>query len=137
MTRSRNSAQEIAMSDRLVPADPPARGQVISGLRQLADYLDHHPAVPVHESGWDLLVFACPDTEETGRAEVDQIASVLGVQAALDAAGGSHYTATKAFGRITYHFVHISALQPRSGRTLWPGARRLGPIRSGPGAGSC
>ena len=46
------------MNDARIAAPLPARNQVISGLRQLADYLDQHPGVPVDEHGWDLLVFA-------------------------------------------------------------------------------
>lgn len=40
------------MPARAIPADLLARTQVIDGLRQLADYLQDHPGVPVNEYGW-------------------------------------------------------------------------------------
>jgi len=42
------------MPAQLIPADLIARAQIIDGLRQLADYLDHHPDIPVNEYSWDL-----------------------------------------------------------------------------------
>lgn len=59
----------------LIPADLLARTQIISGLRQLADYLQAHPGVPVNEYGWDLHAFATTDSDPAGRADVDEIAS--------------------------------------------------------------
>lgn len=96
------------MPGTLIPANPLPRSRIIRGLRELADYLDCHPAVPVHEEGWDLLVFADGVSQEGGRAEVDQVASVLGVAAAADTPRGGLYTATRAFGPITYHFIHLT-----------------------------
>jgi hypothetical protein len=97
------------MPDAIIPARLTARSQVISGLRQLADYLDQHPGVPVDEHGWELLVFARDDSEEAGRGEVQRVAAILGVPADVDPAGGRLYTAARRFGRITYHFVHLPA----------------------------
>lgn len=96
------------MPGTLIPANPLPRSRIIRGLRELADYLDCHPAVPVHEEGWDLLVFADGVSQEGGRAEVDQVASVLGVAAAADNPHGGLYTARRAFGPITYHFIHLN-----------------------------
>jgi hypothetical protein len=110
------------MPGTLIPANPLPRSRIIRGLRELADYLDCHPAVPVHEEGWDLLVFADGDSQEGGRAEVDQVASVLGVAAAADTPRGGLYTATRAFGPITYHFIHLT-LPGRS-----DGPRCCGPV---------
>jgi hypothetical protein len=96
------------MPGTLIPANPLPRSKIIRGLRELADYLDRNPAVPVHEDGWDLLVFADSTNQESGRAEVDQVASVLGVAAAADTSHDGLYTATRAFGPITYHFIHLN-----------------------------
>jgi hypothetical protein len=92
-----------------IPASPLSRSRIVCGLRELADYLDRNPTVPVHEDGWDLLVFTRGETHESGRAEVDQVATALGVSAAADTPHGGLYTATKAFGPITYHFIYLNA----------------------------
>jgi hypothetical protein len=101
--------KEIPMPAPLIPADLLARTQIINGLRQLADYLQDHPGVPINEYGWDLHAFAITDNDLAGRADVDKIASALGVQARDDTADGGHYTASKTFGRITYEFIHVTA----------------------------
>jgi hypothetical protein len=97
------------MCDMPTAVELAARTEVISGLRQLADYLDRHPAVPVSEFGWDVRAFARRDTDETARAQVDQIAAVLDVQVHDDTEDGGHYYAAKTFGLITYKFVHVPA----------------------------
>jgi hypothetical protein len=100
------------MPGTLIPAGSPTRSRIVCGLRELADYLERNPTVPVHEVGWDLLVFARGATQESGRAEVDQVAAALGVAAAVDTPHDGLYTATKAFGPITYHFIHLNLRRP-------------------------
>ena len=100
------------MPGAVVPADTVRHSEVTRGLRDLADYIDRHPSVPVPDDGWDLLVFAHGHTQAEGRAEVDQVASLLGVPAAADTPQGGLYTATRAFGPIIYHFIHLNARQP-------------------------
>ena len=85
------------------------RAQIIDGLRQLADYLAAHPAVPVAPYGWDLLVSSHRDTDTEGIAEIDRIAAILGVTVKDDTSNGGHYTAARAFGPISYQAFHISA----------------------------
>jgi hypothetical protein len=98
------------MSDQHIPADLLARAQVISGLRQLADYLDQHADIPVNEYGWSLMTFTRRDTDDAaGQAEVGQVANILGAQIHDDTASGGHCTATRTFGRITYEFIHVTA----------------------------
>lgn len=97
------------MTDRRIPADLIARAQVIDGLRQLADYLDAHPDVPVNEYGWDLNDYTNHGTDTDERAAVDQVAAALGVPVRNDTRRGGHYIAARTFGRITYQFVHIPA----------------------------
>jgi hypothetical protein len=97
------------MSSTLIPADLLARTQTISGLRQLADYLDQHPDIPVAQFGWGLMTFARRDDDAAGQAEVDQVADILGAQVHDDTANGGHYTAARTFGRITYEFIHVTA----------------------------
>lgn len=95
------------MTDQLIPGDLLYRSKVIAGLRQLADYLHDHPAVPVAPFGWDVLAHAKADSEQAERAEVDRIAAILGVPVTDDTAEGGHYRAIRSFGLITYEAVHI------------------------------
>jgi hypothetical protein len=90
----------------IVPGDLFARTQTIAGLRALADFLEDHPAVPVHEYGWQFSVHA-DGTDEQEADEVDRIADLLGVTPVDDRPRGGHYVAAKTFGRITYRVVHI------------------------------
>ena len=43
------------MTDQLIPDDLLTRTKVITGLRQLADFLEAHPGVPVGRYGWDRI----------------------------------------------------------------------------------
>ena len=96
------------MTDRTIPGDLLTRGKVITGLRQLADYLDAHPAIPVGTYGWDLNIYPDRgDGDGAARAEVDRIAALLGVQVRDDTGRGGHYTAARTFGLICYRAVHI------------------------------
>jgi hypothetical protein len=92
---------------RRIPDDLFARTQTIVGLRQLADYLEEHPDLPVKEYGFDLTIYPEADTDAGGRAEVDRIADILGVVPVDNTPMGGHYIASKAFGRISYRAVHI------------------------------
>jgi hypothetical protein len=87
------------MTDHTTHADQATRAQITSGLRQLADYLDTHPAIPVAPYGWDLLVSTCNDTDDAGITEVDRIATVLGVPVRDDTSDGGHYTAARPSAR--------------------------------------
>lgn len=87
--------------------NPVPRDQIISGLRQLADYLDAHPAIPVAPYGWELLVGTYRTSDPDGIAEIDRIAANLGVTAQGDIADGDHYAAIRTFGPITYRAFHI------------------------------
>lgn len=100
------------MPGTLIPTSLLPRSRIVRGLRELANYLDRHPGVPVHEDGWDLLVFAHGETQENGRAEVDKVAAALGAGAAADTPCDGMYTATKTFGPITYHFIHLNLRRP-------------------------
>lgn len=86
----------------------PTRTEVSSGLRQLADYLDAHPDIPVALFGWDLLVGADGDNDTAKKAELDRIAAVLGVPVDYKSAGTGHYSAVRSFGPISYHAYHVT-----------------------------
>jgi hypothetical protein len=96
------------MTDQLIPADLLTRTKVITGLRQLADYLEDHPGVPVTRLGWDLNIYPDRgDGDGAARAEVDRIAAILGVPVTDETPRGGHYLACRAFGLISYAAVHI------------------------------
>lgn len=83
------------------------RQAVIDGLRELADFLTEHPDVPV--SGNDWITYYPSGTDEEERAEVDQVAAILGATAGL-AGSPDHYVALREFsGGITYKVIAITA----------------------------
>jgi hypothetical protein len=85
---------------------PEERAGFIAALRQLADYLAEHPAVPVPEHGADITLHA-NSTEDGGRDQVTHIARLLGATITDDTATGGHYRATREFGLISYEAVSI------------------------------
>jgi hypothetical protein len=106
------------MHDQSATAGEP-RAEVIGGLRQLADYLDQHPEVPVNEFGWSLLDFTRHDVDDTaGKAEVDQVAATLGVTVRDETPRGGHYRAVKAFGLVTYEFLHVTKRRQAASEAL-------------------
>jgi hypothetical protein len=85
-------------------ADSTQRAAIISGLRDLADYLESNPEVPapaypvMHTyppAGYWLKMCA----------EIDATAARLGVNAHLT--GGGHYVAARFFGPVEYQAVAI------------------------------
>lgn len=93
----------------IVPGDLFARHQLITGLRELADFLEANPSVPVDEYGDIVTVFTRDGSDETQRAQVDRVARLLGVDVQDSTDRGGHYLAAKSFGRIRYRIVHIPA----------------------------
>ena len=89
-------------------ADPERRRDMARGLRDFAGLLESCPDIPAPYT-LDVLVFP-PDGSDTGsRAEIDRIASILGVTATDETARHGHYTAPKSFGPMTYRAVAISS----------------------------
>ena len=87
---------------------PSVRAEFITGLRDLAAYLDGHPSVPVPTMGAGISLYAA-DTEDGGRGQVAHIAAQLGAAIADDTSRGGHLTATRMFGPIGYTVVSIPA----------------------------
>jgi hypothetical protein len=79
------------------------RSALVSGLRDLADYLESNPSLPANSP----IIYAFPPTAtwEEMRAEIDAAAAVLGVAAHLE--GGGHYVASQSFGPVEYRAVAI------------------------------
>jgi hypothetical protein len=80
------------------------RAELITGLLDLAVFLESHPDVPAPH--WaDLLVFPADGTDDEKRAEIDAIATRIGAKA-VDGQSG-HYSASRDFGPVQYRAVAI------------------------------
>ena len=88
--------------------DPGAKGRFIRSLRELADYLDRHPAIPVPKHGATILLHAAT-AEDGGRAQVNQIAGLLDTAVTDETGRGGHYWAVRNFGPLGYEVVAITA----------------------------
>ena len=87
--------------------DPAIRQAFITGLRDLADFLARHIAVPVPRYG--CVIYLCADsTDDHGCVQVDRFARHLGATTHDRIACSGHYEATRAFGPITYQMTAIS-----------------------------
>jgi hypothetical protein len=80
------------------------RNRLIDGLRALAQFLNDHPHVPAPR--WaDILIFPPDGTVEEERAEIDAIASRIGVEPVETISG--HYSTSLSFGLVQYRAVAI------------------------------
>ena len=87
--------------------DPNVRQPFVTGLRDLADYLDRHPAVAIPAHGTEILLSAA-SADDGGCAQVDYFARQLGVPVENSLAYDSHYRAARSFGPVGYRMVAIS-----------------------------
>jgi hypothetical protein len=109
--------------------DPGARGRFTRALRELADYLDRNPAIPVPKTGETVTLHASP-ASHGGRDQVDRIAALLDAGIRDETARGGHYWAVRQFGPIGYEIVAISDTPPARP----PPATRPSPPAPGPDA---
>jgi hypothetical protein len=86
-------------------ADMDRRPRLIAGLRALAAYLETHPDVPAPYSV-EAHVFAS-GSDDVKRAQVDQIAALIGTQIEADRLSHGHYSTRRAFGPVRYNAVAI------------------------------
>jgi hypothetical protein len=89
-----------------------ARAATIAGLREIADFLEAHPGLPVPRYGLKIAVHAGTDTgaedDAAGRAEVDAAATILGATPTTTV--GGHYEVARAFaGGWQYEVLRIPA----------------------------
>ena len=87
--------------------DAATRQAFITGLRDLADYLDRHPAVAIPAHGTEILLSAA-SADNGGCAQVDCFARQLGVPARNGLARSGHYEAARSFGPVGYRMTAIS-----------------------------
>jgi hypothetical protein len=83
------------------------RKALISGLRELAGFLESNPDVPVPAST-GLIVFPSSVSDDGKRREVDVIASLIGSET-VTYSSHRHYAASRRFGPVEYRAVAIPA----------------------------
>jgi hypothetical protein len=89
-------------------ANAEERSGLISGLRELADFLEQNPEVPAPR--WaDLIVFPPASTDQEMKAEINAIAALIGAGVKDDTADDGHYTTARSFGTVQYRAVCIPA----------------------------
>jgi hypothetical protein len=87
-------------------ASPAERRVLISGLRELADFLERSPDVPAPKYT-DVLVFPPDDMPGTAKQhEVDVIASRIGSGTEITSYA-RHYQTSRRFGSVEYRAVAI------------------------------
>jgi hypothetical protein len=87
--------------------DPDTRQAFVTGLRDLADHLDAHPAIPVPRYGTEIYLSAS-STDDGGCAQVSQFARQLGVAVPTTISYSGHYEAARYFGPVGYRMLAIS-----------------------------
>ncbi|MGH3245349.1 MAG: hypothetical protein ACRDOI_03935 [Trebonia sp.] len=87
-------------------ANTEERGRLIAGLRDLVDFLDGNPQVPVPRRT-DMLVFPPAGSDAEMFAEIDVIARRIGITATDADSPSGHYSAVIDFGPVQYRAVAI------------------------------
>ena len=98
-------------------ANSEERPRLISGLRDLAEFLDKNPGVPAPPRT-DVLVFPPVGSDAEMFAEIDVIAAQIGATASDAGSPAGHYSAYRDFGPVQYRAVAIphSARPDKSGK---------------------
>lgn len=98
-------------------ANSEERAWLISGLRDLAEFLDKNPGVPAPPRT-DVLVFPPAGSDAEMFAEIDVIAAQIGATASDASSPAGHYSAYRDFGPVQYRAVAIphSARADESGK---------------------
>ncbi|WP_066361068.1 hypothetical protein [Herbidospora mongoliensis] len=80
---------------------------LIGGLRDLADFLDANPAVPVPSTEITITVYPTRADDEEMRAVVDTMAAGLGAEINPNDLPYGHYSTCRNFGPVQYGAVAI------------------------------
>jgi hypothetical protein len=87
-------------------ANSDGRSGLIAGLRELAEFLDQNPQIPV-PLRTDLLVFPPNGSDAEMFAEIGVIAEEIGATASDADSPAGHYSAVRDFGPVQYRAVAI------------------------------
>lgn len=85
------------------------RDDYAQGLRDLADWLDDNPAIPMHlfsEVGVRYSVSVEVDDDEVALTRLAEIADLIGAEIEVTA-NGDHHDAVKRFGPVSYQAAVI------------------------------
>src|SRR6266702_8442226 len=93
-------------------ANATERQALISGLRELAGFLESNPDVPA-PAYTDILVFPPSASDAGKRREVDVIASLIG-SGTETFSSHRHYQTSRRFGPVEYRAVAIPAAENRA-----------------------
>jgi hypothetical protein len=86
------------------------RAEVIAGLREMADWFEGNPGIPLDLYGWEMLLSISKRTEEAEHAELLRVAALVGEPADLTA---SHPGVRRKFrGGVTYRAYYIPTAKP-------------------------
>jgi hypothetical protein len=88
-------------------ANPTERQALISGLRELAGFLENHPEVPTPNYA-DVLVFPPHVSHTEHQSEIDKIASLIG-SGTETSSYRRHYMTSRQFDPVGYRAVAIPA----------------------------
>jgi hypothetical protein len=94
-------------------ANSEQRAALIVGLRDLADFLDQSPHIPV-PCRTELLVFPPEASDAEMFAEIDAIAERIGTTASKAGSPAGHYSAVRDFGAVQYRAVAIPSSARRN-----------------------
>ena len=83
------------------------RQALISGLRELAGFLESNPDVPA-PAYTDILVFPPSASDDEKRREIDAIASLIG-SGTETFSSCRHYQTSRRFGPVGYRAIAIPA----------------------------
>jgi hypothetical protein len=86
-------------------ASPHERQELITGLRELADFLASNPDVPAPRFT-NLHVFPPFASDSANRQEIDAIAALIG-SGTETSSPHRHYTTSRIFGPVEYRAVAI------------------------------
>jgi hypothetical protein len=98
--------------------DAGRRADFITGLRQLADYLDANPGIPVPRYGTKILLIAAP-AEHGGVAEIEALAELFGAPVDIDPESLDRFATHRQFGPISYEAVSHAAALMALHHALW------------------
>ena len=87
-------------------ANSEERGALITGLRDVANFLDQNPHVPAPRYA-DLFVFPPVGSDAEMFAEIDLVAALIGATATDADSPAGHYTTARGFGPVQYRAIAI------------------------------